>query len=125
VEPLKKQSCWLIIFQSIKEAKRALSLRSQIGYNLEPYRNDEPRKLMRPTPRNPAEYRVLSKVTIRSGKSLHGEIVGELYKNKIVTINKIKGRRVRIIKKGSANGPVTVGWVSSHTAEGIPLLEQI
>jgi len=124
VEPLKKRSCWLIIFQSIEEAKRALSLGREIGYNLEPYRNDEPRKL-RPTPRNPAEYRVLSKVTIRSGKSLHGEIVGELYKNKIVTINKIKGRRVRIIKKGGPNGPVTVGWVSSHTAEGIPLLEQI
>jgi len=63
--------------------------------------------------------------TRRSGKSLHGEIVGELYKNKIVTINKIKGRRARIIKKGSANSPVTVGWVSSHTVEGIPLLEQM
>jgi len=125
VEPLKKRSCWLIIFQSIEEAKRALSISRQIGYNLEPYTNDEPRKLMRPTPRNPIEYRVLSKVTIRSGKSLRGEIVGELYKNKIVTINKIKGRRARIIKKGSANSPVTVGWVSSHTVEGIPLLEQM
>jgi len=124
VEPLKKRSCWLIIFQSIEEAKRALSVRRQIGYNLEPYRNDEPRKLMRPTPRNPIEYRVLSKVTLRSGKSLHGEIVGELYKNKIVTINKIKGRRARIIKS-SANGTVAVGWVSSHTVEGIPLLEQM
>jgi len=109
VEPLKKQSCWLIIFQSIEEAKRALSLSRQIGYNLQPYANDEPRKLMRPTPRNPIDYRVLSKVTIRSGKSLHGDIVGELYKNKIVTINKIKGRRARIIKKCSGNEPVTVG----------------
>jgi len=123
VEPLKKRGCWLIVFQSIEEAKRALSLRCQIGYNLEPYR-EEPRKLMRPTPRNPIPYRVLSKVTIRTGKSLHGDIVGELYKNKIVTINKIKGRRARIIKK-CANGPETVGWVSSHTVQGIPLLEQI
>jgi len=125
VEPLKKRSCWLIIFQSIEEAKRALSISSQIGYNLQPYTNDKPRKLLRPTPRNPIEYRVLSKVTIRSGKSLHGDIVGELYKSKIVTINKIKGRRARIIKIGSDNGPKTVGWVSSHTVGGTPLLEQL
>merc|ERR1711920_969325 len=124
-EPLKKRSCWLIIFQSIEEAKRALSLRRQIGYNLQPYTNDEPRQLMRPTPRTPIDYRVLSKVTIRSGKSLHGDIVGEMYKDKIVTINKIKGRRARIIRNGSAADPITVGWVSSHTVDGLPLLEQI
>jgi len=123
VHQLKKQNCWLIIFQSVEEAKRALSLRLQIGYNLALYRNDESRK--RPTPRNPIEYRVLSKVTIRSGKSLHGDIVGELYKNKIVTINKIKGRRARIIKYANASDPITVGWVSSHTVEGLPLLEQV
>jgi len=123
VQPLKMRNCWLIIFQSIEEAKRALSLQRKIGYNLALYRNDESRK--RPTPRNPIEYRVLSKVTIRSGKSLHGEIVGELYKNKIVTINKIKGRRARIIRNGSATDPITVGWVSSHTVDGLPLLEQI
>jgi len=125
VEPVNKRSCWLIIFESIEEAKRALNLKGQIGYNLEPYQNEEPRKLMRPTPRNPIEYRVLSKVTIRSGKSLHGKIVGELFKNRIVTINKIKGRRARIIRNGSDLKPVTVGWVSSHTDQGIPLLEQI
>jgi len=123
VQPLKKQNCWLIIFQSVEEAKRALSLRRQIGYNLALYRNDESRK--RPTPRNPIEYRVLSKVTIRSGKSLHGDIVGELYKNKIVTINKIKGRRARIIRYGNTTKPITVGWVSSHTIDGLPLLEQV
>lgn len=123
VQPLKMRNCWLIIFQSVEEAKRALSLRRKIGYNLALYRNDESRK--RPTPKNPIEYRVLSKVTIRSGKSLHGDIVGELYKNKIVTINKIKGRRARIIRNGSAADPITVGWVSSHTVDGLPLLEQI
>jgi len=121
LQPLKRRNCWLIIFQSIEEAKRALSLRRHIGYNLAIYQKPESHK--RPTPTSPMEYRVLSKVTIRSGKSLQGEIVGELYKNMIVTINKIKGRRARIIRNG--NEPITVGWVSSHTVEGLPLLEQI
>jgi len=125
VEPLKKRSCWLIIFQSAEESKRALELRHQIGYDLEPYHDNQPRKLQRPTPRNPIKYRVLSKVTIRSGKSLHGDVVGELYKDKIITINKIKGRRARIIRNRVNRDPLTVGWVSSHTDQGIPLLEQM
>jgi len=125
VEPSKMKNCFMIIFPSIAQAKEALNSQRQIGYTLEPYHVEKPRKIMRPTPKNPIEYRVLSKVTIRSGKSLHGKIVGELFKNKIITINKIKGRRARIIRKRGSMDPLTVGWVSSHTDEGIPLLEQI
>jgi len=125
VEPSKMKNCFVIIFHSIAQAKEALNSQRQIGYTLEPCHDEKPRKIMRPTPKNPIEYRVLSKVTIRSGKSLHGKIVGELFKNRIVTINKIKGRRARIIRKTGTMDPLTVGWVSSHTDEGIPLLEQI
>lgn len=124
VEPSKRRNCFVIVFHSITDAKDALNLQRQIGYRLEPY-HEKARKIMRPTPKNPIEYRVLSKVTVRSGKSLHGDIVGELFKNTIVTINKIKGRRARIIRKRGTMDPLTVGWVSSHTDEGIPLLEQV
>lgn len=124
VEPLKPRSC-VLVFQSTTEAKSALTRRHQIGYNLEPYQDAKPRKLQRPTPKRPLEYRVLSQLTIRSGKSLHGDILGKLYKNNIVTVNKIKGRRARVIKKRANSDPLTVGWVSSHTEQGIPLLKQM
>jgi len=124
VEQSKRRNCFVIVFHSIKDAKDALNLQRQIGYRLEPYQ-EKARKIMRPTPKNPIKYRVLSKVTVRSGKSLHGDIVGELFKNTFVTINKIKGRRARIIRERGTMDPLTVGWVSSHTDEGIPLLEQV
>jgi len=68
-----------------------------------------------PSPKSPVEYKVLSRVTVRIGKSFKSKIIGHIYKGAVVTVNQIKGRRARIIRN-TTNGPIQIGWVSLHTS---------
>jgi hypothetical protein len=76
-----------------------------------------------PTPKSPVEYKVLSRVTVRTGKSLKSEIIGHIYKGTIVTVNQIKGRRARVIRS-TINETIQIGWVSLHTSCSLQLLTQ-
>jgi len=76
-----------------------------------------------PTPKSPVEYKVLSRVTVRGGKSLKSEIIGHIYKGTIVTVNQCKGRRARVVRNTN-NGTMEIGWVSLHTSYSLQLLTQ-
>jgi len=69
------------------------------------------------------EYKALSRVTVRSGKSFKSEIIGHIYKGTIVTVNQCKGRRARLIRNTS-KGTIEIGWVSLHTRYSLQLLTQ-
>lgn len=76
-----------------------------------------------PTPNSPVEYKVLSRVTVRIGKSLKSKIIGHIHKGAIVTVNQIKGRRARVIRNTS-DGTIQIGQVSLHTSYSLQLLTQ-
>lgn len=117
---LKKNTTdsYVIAFPDIIQAQQALSQADAIGYNL------VQKRLPRPSPTRPCQFKALSTVTIRSGKGFRGDVLGKLKKDDIVTVNQKKGRRVRlmIVEEGS---PINKGWVSLYTAKGFPLLEQL
>lgn len=80
----------------------------------------------RPGPQNHVDYVNISgeKLIIRTGKALSGEMVGFLEPNERITINQMKGRRVRIIHE--VNGKTVVrGWVSLINKERIRFLEEV
>jgi len=77
-----------------------------------------------PTPKSPVEYKVLSRVTVRIGKSLKSKIIGHIYKGAIVTVNQIKGRRARVIRSTINGATIQIGWVSLHTSYSLQLLTQ-
>jgi len=67
------------------------------------------RKAPSPSPKCPVEYKVLSRVTVRIGKSLKSKIVGCICKGAIVTVNQIKGRRARVIHNTINGATIQIG----------------
>merc|ERR1719245_1252604 len=113
----EKSEEFIVKFKSIPKAQKALNLREIIGYDL------RPKWPKRPKTACPREFMVLSnKLTVRAGRSFDWRIVSEMSKNDIVYVDKIMGRRARLVNK--ANGQV-LGWTSLFTAKGHPLLEQL
>jgi len=108
---------YIVSFQNCVQAKHALHLAKEIGYRL----------VIRPraTPSRPATYVCKSRSTIRKGKSLNGEIVGELSKGEKVTVNQLKGRRARLIELDEFGEVQNRGWVTVTTKDGVELLERL
>jgi len=112
----KRPSMFVVVFESILQAQKALLQAEKLGYDL------VPKKLKGPTSKSPCEFKVLSKVTVREGR-LEGKVVAEFFKDDLVYVNRIRGRRARLIK--SQNDNLTLGWASLFTERGCPLLEQL
>jgi len=79
----------------------------------------------RPSPSLPIKYQSLEDLIIREGKALSGRKVGSLNKGETVTVNQVKGRRARLIKRTESSTWVTLGWVSLRNVKGKPLLTQV
>jgi len=112
-------------FESIMKAQKALVIYKGMGkeeYDLRP--NDlRPNWPKRPTATSACEHRVLTReLTVRAERQLTSKIVSSVYKNDIVYVNKIKGRRARLVNKA---GTHELGWTSLFTEQGRPLLEQV
>jgi len=60
---------------------------------------------------------------ILSGKSLKAKKIGSLRKGDIVTVNQLKRRRARLMKRSNQNGDTFVrGWVDFYTECGLKCL---
>lgn len=119
---------YIIVFMSPEKTWEAYYKADDIDYKLEKKWPDTP------TPENPIEYENVSPcpLTIRKGKAFSQQRCGELEPNVRVTINKVKGRRARIVEwkvfiedGQEKEGWVTRGWVSVLNAEGATLLRQV
>jgi len=89
-----------------------------------PQHSLQPRRLVRPSPNRVCSFKVLSKeLTVRSRRTLEGEIIETKYQNEEVYVNRIKGRRARLVD--NPNGKITLGWVSLFSKAGLPYLEQL
>jgi len=117
----KSEDCeeFIVKFESIVKAQKALNISEDknIGYDLRP---NWPK---RPTATFPCEFRVLSReLTVRAKRQLNSEIVRKMYENDLVYVNKILGRRARLVNKEDGQ---QLGWTSLFTKQGRPLLEQV
>jgi len=113
----QKSEEFIVKFQSIPKAQKALNQRQIIGYDLRPKWPE------RPKPTCPCGFIVLSKkLTVRAGRNLDSRFVTEMSKNDIVYVNKISGRRAWLVNKANLR---RLGWTSLFTAEGHSLLEQL
>jgi len=108
---------FVVKFESIMKAQEALLKAKDIGYDL------KPRRVKRPSPKCPCRFKVLSKLTVREGRALDTEFVTEKFRNDVVFVNKVRGRRARLVDNRKRNE--TVGWASLCTKFGKPLLEQL
>jgi len=81
-------------------------------------------KTTRAGPNNPIIYKVLRKVKIRSGKSVHSDFVGHLSKGSVVVINQMKGRSGRVVLQQHDGEFIKVGWVTMYTYDRQQLLEK-
>jgi len=114
----KKPDSYVLVFDDEETAWKARAESAAIGYKLARYRDP------RPGPFNIVRFRTLSNLTVRSGKSLQGRKIKMLKKNTVVMVNQTKGRRARIISFQNGK-PVTFGWVSEISKNGIQLLERL
>jgi len=107
-----------VVFKDDETAKRAYHETETIGYKLAKKHGQ------RPTPNNMVKFLALSELTIRSGKSLSKRVVGRVKKNDVVIVNRVKGRRARMVIHN--NGQMfEVGWVSLRSANGVALLKRL
>jgi len=138
----KTAAIFLVRFESIMMAQNALVLASKNGYRTSrsksPQNTSErstpigaespqhallPRKFKRPSPKNVCRFIVLSEeLTVRKGKTLNSEKIGKKLENDEVYVNRIKGRRARLVDTQNWN---TWGWASLFSVKGIPLMEQV
>jgi len=93
-----------------------------------PQHSLQPRRLARPSPKRVCIFKVLSKeLTVRSRRTLDEEIIGEIietkYQDEEVYVNRITGRRARLVD--NPNGELTLGWVSLFSKGGLPYMEQL
>lgn len=119
---------YIIAFVSPEMTWEAYYNADYIDYKLEKKWPDTP------SPQKPIEYENVSPcpLTIRKGKAFSQQRCGALEPNARVTINKVKGRRARIVEwkvvfedQQVKEGWVTRGWVSVLTAKGSTLLRQV
>jgi len=108
---------YIVSFQNNVQAKHALHLAKEIGYRLA--------IRTRATPSCPATYVCMSRCTIREGKSLNGNVVGNLSKGEKVTVNQLKGRRARLIEQNEYGEVQKRGWVTVTTKDGVELLKRL
>jgi len=119
VKQMDKANTYTIAFQDPMKAKEALIKYREQGYTIA---FKFPR---RPSPKAPIEYISLEDLTILTGKAFSGDIVGQLNKGQKVTVNQVKGRRARLIKK-TGQEVEKWGWVSMYSSvDGRPLLRQV
>jgi len=98
-----------------------------------PQHSLQPRRLVRPSPNRVCRFKVLSKeLTVRSRRTLDGasviaatgnKIIETKYQNEEVYVNRIRGRRARLVD--NPNGKLKLGWVSLFSKGGLPYLEQL
>jgi len=81
-----------------------------IGIELQPYWGQ------RPCPSCPRKFKVLKAIKIREKRSITSREIGNLNKDDVVYIDKIKKLGARLKR---------TGWVSLSSDRGVPLLEQI
>jgi len=106
---------FIVKFESIMKAQKALIINNK--YKL------RPNWPQRPTSSHAREHRVLcGELTVRAERQFTSEIVCTVYKNDLVYVNKIMGRRARLVNKAGAQ---KLGWTSLFTQQGRPLLEQL
>jgi len=134
---------FVVKFESIMMAQGALILAAVNGFQTTPDKLTDnveeqntisgegklkhslvPRRFVRPSPTLVCRFKVLSeKLTVRSGRLLSSQEITLKCQNDVVYVNRIKGRRARLVNR--PDGVVTMGWASLFSESGIPLLEQL
>jgi len=112
-----KPALYIIIFMDEQSAKRAHARKESIGFHL---------KFKRPprsTGRNPQQYVALERQDIWYRTSAKSIFVGVLNKGSVVTVNKIKKRRARVVDLDNEGATVIKGWVTLQTDYGRVLLK--
>jgi len=126
VEPMENNPFGYIInFESAEVAKDAYKNKQQFGYKLEKYKNGSNVKeqgLVLPTDNEPKLYKILNRTTVRKGIEKTSEIIRDLYKGELVTVDKLVKNRARIVEMNRKGLYVEFGWASLCTDCGIQLL---
>jgi len=116
-------------FESIMMAQYALLLARGLGYETTSQcgrfpHSLLPKRLKRPSPQRVCPFKVLAKkLTVREKRSLESNIIKTETENNVVFVDRIKGRRARLVQW--LDGCVRVGWASLFSKAGIPLMEQL
>jgi len=126
---IKAQSALLLAATRGFETLRFKSLRnaseqSTLSGKGSPQHSLLPWKIKDPSPKRVRRFKVLvKKLTVRKGRRLSSEIVEQKKLDEVVHVNRIRGRRARLVDEHNSND--TLGWASLFTKDGILLLEQL
>jgi len=107
---------FVVELADVMMVQNAVNNASEIGYAL------AAKKLPRPTPKQPLSFEIVSDtLQVRLGRVLTARKLCMLKKGEVVLVNKIKGRRARLVEEGSCK---VIGWASLFTSGGLPLMIQ-
>jgi len=81
-------------------------------------------KISRASPGNPISYVALRKVKVRSGKSIHSDLVCKLPKGSVLVINQSKGRSGRVVLELENGKYEKLGWVTLYTHDNKQLFQK-
>jgi len=107
---------FVVELADVMMVQNAVNNASAIGYSL------AAKKLPRPTPNQPFAFEIVSDtLQVRLGRVLTTRKLYMLKKGEVVLVNRIKGRRARLVEEGSFK---VIGWASLFSIGGDPLMIQ-
>jgi len=116
---------YVIIFRSAKIAEDALKKKHIFDYKLEKYTSVKIVKeqgVALPTQNEPLLYKILNRTTVRKGIKKTSEVVCDLYKGELVSVDKLVNNRARVVEINRKGVCEVFGWVSVRTDCGVQLL---
>lgn len=126
VEPMQDNPFgYVILFRSAEEAEGAFKKRHIFDYKLDKYKSAVDNKEkggVPPSQEKPTLYKILNRTTVRSGIEKTSEIVRDLYKGELVSVDKVEGNRAHIVEINDKGVFEEFGWASLSTDCGIQLL---
>jgi len=126
VEPMENNPFgYVIIFRSAKIAEDALKKKHIFDYKLEKYTSVKIVKeqgVALPTQNEPLLYKILNRTTVRKGIKKTSEVVCDLYKGELVSVDKLVNNRARVVEINRKGVCEVFGWVSVRTDCGVQLL---
>lgn len=125
VEPMKSNPFGYIInFETAEVAKEAFKNKQRFGYKLEKYKSGSKQGVVVSKNNEPKLYKILNRTTVRKGIEKTSEIIRDLYKGELVTVDKLVENRARIVEMKRKGFYEEFGWASLRTDCGIQLLAQ-
>jgi hypothetical protein len=86
-----------VIFETHPIARKAFTMQNQIRLQIVPPKNSHRIWLRNPSPKFLVEFETKRRLTVRKGRAECHEIVGEILQGCLITVDQLKGHRIRVV----------------------------